>query len=58
MILYLNDRKVEVELNHNNDGSQFVQEAYYLDTLTELTNDELDELQETCDSEINANWRG
>jgi len=57
MNYYLNNRPVEVELCRNNDGSRFIASGYYADgEMENLTDDELDQLQDEYDSEINAMW--
>jgi hypothetical protein len=58
MVLKLNDREVEVTLDSNRDGSRFVTDGYYIDSLQDLTSDELDQIQEQCDDDINSDWRG
>lgn len=59
MILFLDEREVEVELDSNRDGSRFIAAGYFTDgEMTDLTDDELDQLQDQADSEINAMWTG
>jgi len=59
MRLELNGRPVYVELERNNDGSRFASGGYYEDgDFEELTDAELDKLQDECDDTINELWRG
>lgn len=57
----LNNQEVEVtDIDKNQDGSRYVASAYYSETGEDLTNEELDKLQELYDDveELNGMWRG
>ncbi len=56
MIIYVNDKKIEVELGRNNDGSRYIEKAYDYETGDEIPDEELDTLQDLADDQINAMW--
>lgn len=57
MRLELNGRPVYVELGSNRDGPRFVGHGHFEDGQCEdLTDEELERLQEESDDTINAMW--
>lgn len=59
MTIIFKDRKVEVELDRNRDGSRFVIAAYWNDVpddAPELTAGEMAELDEMCGDQVNPMW--
>lgn len=59
MKYYLKDKEVEIEeTDSNRDGSKYIIKAYYLDSLKDLDDNELDELSEIYDDcdELNGMW--
>lgn len=54
----LNNREVEVEIDQNRDGSRYIGAGYYINTFEDLSDTELDRLQELYNDceELNAMW--
>jgi hypothetical protein len=60
MTTQLDGREVELEIDSNRDGSKFFAAGYFTDNNADLTDSELDKLQDEHDGdeELNGNWRG
>lgn len=51
----LNNRQVEVEVDHNADGYRYILSAYFLDTGEELNDDQIEQLQNDYDDSLQLN---
>lgn len=51
----LNNRQVEIEVDHNADGSRYILSAYFLDTGEELNDDQIEQLQNDYDDSLQLN---
>lgn len=55
---YIDDRKVEITGYHFEfeEGNNYIEDAYYVDTGEPLTHSELDQLTEACQDIICEEW--